>query len=264
MSSYFVNSFCGRYPNGAEYQLHNYGDHSSATEQYRDSTSMHSSRYGYGFNGMDLSVGRSTTSHFGASVRAPGYTPSATAASAETRYSQPATASHSPPPDPIPCSSVANSPVSESHRAVKNSISNPATSPSSSNNGCALLSRDGASKAPAPEEDKPGGSAQTTSQNISETPQPQIYPWMRKLHISHELCGMELEHPKHVKKRLAGQDFSLNKVITIYDLGEKFPPLRVHCTYNVSCLVSWAHSRGPITLSEHFHGRCMQRLVSAH
>lgn len=184
MSSYFVNSFCGRYPNGAEYQLHNYGDHSSANEQYRDSTSMHSSRYGYGYNGMDLSVGRSTTGHFGASVRAPGYTPSATAASADTRYNQAATASHSPPPDPIPCSSVASSPVSESHRAVKNSIVNPATS-SSSNNSCTLLSRDGVSKASASEDDKPAGSAQTTSQNVTETAQPQIYPWMRKLHISH-------------------------------------------------------------------------------
>ncbi|XP_018605893.2 homeobox protein Hox-A5a isoform X1 [Scleropages formosus] len=219
MSSYFVNSFCGRYPNGAEYQLHNYGDHSSATEQYRDSTSMHSSRYGYGFNGMDLSVGRSTTSHFGASVRAPGYTPSATAASAETRYSQPATASHSPPPDPIPCSSVANSPVSESHRAVKNSISNPATSPSSSNNGCALLSRDGASKAPAPEEDKPGGSAQTTSQNISETPQPQIYPWMRKLHISHDsLSGPEGKRARTAYTRYQTleleKEFHFNRYLT--------------------------------------------------
>ncbi|EPQ05721.1 Homeobox protein Hox-A5 [Myotis brandtii] len=59
MSSYFVNSFCGRYPNGPDYQLHNYGDHSSVSEQFRDSASMHSGRYGYGYNGMDLSVGRS-------------------------------------------------------------------------------------------------------------------------------------------------------------------------------------------------------------
>ncbi|XP_048848627.1 homeobox protein Hox-A5a isoform X2 [Brienomyrus brachyistius] len=173
MSSYFVNSFCGRYPNGAEYQLHNYGDHSSANEQYRDSTNMHSSRYGYGYNGMDLSVGRSTTSHFGASVRAPGYTPSATAASAET----------------------------------------------SSNNSCTLLSRDGVSKASASEEDKPAGSAQTTSQNVTETAQPQIYPWMRKLHISHDsLAGPEGKRARTAYTRYQTleleKEFHFNRYLT--------------------------------------------------
>ncbi|XP_005863068.1 PREDICTED: homeobox protein Hox-A5 [Myotis brandtii] len=69
MSSYFVNSFCGRYPNGPDYQLHNYGDHSSVSEQFRDSASMHSGRYGYGYNGMDLSVGRSGSGHFGSGER---------------------------------------------------------------------------------------------------------------------------------------------------------------------------------------------------
>ncbi|MGH0144772.1 UNVERIFIED_CONTAM: hypothetical protein FKN15_004171 [Acipenser sinensis] len=190
MSSYFVNSFCGRYANGPDYQLHNYGDHSSVNEQYRDSATMHSSRYGYGYIGMDLSTERSTSNHFGAGESAPSYASSATTASAETRYNQPATASHSPPPDPQPCSTVASSPVSEPRRAVKNSIARPTTSSSTSNSSSSSthLCRDGLGKSSGTEDDTPASSGQTSlqnGQNASESPQPQIYPWMRKLHTSH-------------------------------------------------------------------------------
>ena len=193
MSSYFVNSFCGRYPNGADFQLHNYGDHSTANEQYRDSTAMHSSRYGYGYNGMDLTVGRTGTGHFVGGERTTGYSPSHSAAATPpepVRYSQSAgstgNASLSPPPDPLPCASVASaSPAAEAppqHRAAKNSISAPC---SSSNGGALLLGRDCVSKASPLEEEKPAGSAPATPQSASESTQPQIYPWMRKLHISH-------------------------------------------------------------------------------
>lgn len=189
-----MNSFCGRYPNGADFQLHNYGDHNTANEQYRDSTAMHSSRYGYGYNGMDLTTGRTGTGHFVGSERTPGYSPSHSAATTPSvepvRYNQSATSSStgtsslSPPPDPLPCASVAtSSPVHETqsqHRAVKNSITTPC---SSSNGGTLLLSRDCVSKAAPLEEEKPAGSAPTTPQNDST--QPQIYPWMRKLHINH-------------------------------------------------------------------------------
>lgn len=194
MSSYFVNSFCGRYPNGADFQLHNYGDHNTENEQYRDSTAMHSNRYGYGYNGMDLTVGRTGTGHFVGDEQTPGYSPSHSAATTPSvepvRYNQSAsnnrTPSLSPPPDPLPCSSVAtSSPVHETqsqHRAVKNSLNTPC---SSSNGGSLLLSRDCVSKSSPLEEEKPTGSAPTTPQNVTDSSQPQIYPWMRKLHINH-------------------------------------------------------------------------------
>lgn len=194
MSSYFVNSFCGRYPNGADFQLHNYGDHDTANEQYRNSTTMHSSRYGYGYNGMDLTVGRDETGHFVANERTRGYSEdhSATAAASveSIRYNQSAnttgTSSLSPPPDPVPCSSVSRaSPVTETqphHRVVKNSVTTPC---SSSSGGALLINRDCASKASPLEEEKPAGGAPTTPQNVNDSTQPQIYPWMRKIHISH-------------------------------------------------------------------------------
>uniref|UniRef100_A0A3P9K4W5 Homeobox A5a n=1 Tax=Oryzias latipes TaxID=8090 RepID=A0A3P9K4W5_ORYLA len=229
MSSYFVNSFCGRYPNGADFQLHNYGDHSSANEQYRDSASMHSSRYGYGYNGMDLTVGRGAGGHFVGSERTAGYSPShsaATSASVEpVRYSHSQSTSSagnsslSPPPDPLPCSSVASSsPVAETqsqHRPVKNSS---AAQCSSSNGGALLLSRDCVSKASPLEDEKAAGSAPSTPQNASDSAQPQIYPWMRKLHISHDISGPEGKRARTAYTRYQTleleKEFHFNRYLT--------------------------------------------------
>ncbi|XP_024152302.1 homeobox protein Hox-A5a [Oryzias melastigma] len=229
MSSYFVNSFCGRYPNGADFQLHNYGDHSTANEQYRDSAAMHSSRYGYGYNGMDLTVGRGAGGHFVGGERATGYSPShsaATAASVEpVRYSHgqstgsAGNSSLSPPPDPLPCSSVASSPpVTEAqsqHRSAKNSAAAPCAS---SNGGALLLSRDCVSKASPLEEEKAAGSAPSTPQNASDSAQPQIYPWMRKLHISHDLSGPEGKRARTAYTRYQTleleKEFHFNRYLT--------------------------------------------------
>lgn len=211
MSSYFVNSFCGRYPNGADFQLHNYGDHSAAGEQYRDSAAVHAAaaaagRYGgYGYNGVDLTVGRAGGGHFVAGERPSGYSPSHSTAVEPLRYGQTTAGSLSPPPEPLPCSSVASaSPVPESpaqHRALKNSVSSSCSGSGGGSGGGALMQvRDCASKASSMEEEKPAGSAPTTPQNVSDSAQPQIYPWMRKLHMSHgkvlvfkKSCGVEEE-----------------------------------------------------------------------
>ncbi|XP_077159377.1 homeobox protein Hox-A5 [Paroedura picta] len=229
MSSYFVNSFCGRYPNGPDYPLHNYGDPSAVSEQFRESASMHSGRYGYGYNGMDLSVGRSAPSHFaagGGTERArTSYPANSAAAAPEARYaSRPAataTSTHSPPPDPVPCAAVAASPVSGDALlggggGVKNSAANSAGSSSSSTSsassstsssssashpsnasssaGSAHLGRDGLSTSPGTQDDAPAGSEQANPLQNDQSPappppQPQIYPWMRKLHISHDNIG---------------------------------------------------------------------------
>ncbi|XP_044306709.1 homeobox protein Hox-A5 isoform X2 [Varanus komodoensis] len=208
MSSYFVNSFCGRYPNGPDYPLHNYGDPSAVSEQFRDSASMHSGRYGgYSYNGMDLSVGRSASSHFaagGPADRARGsYAANAAAAAAaapEARYASRAAATHSPPPEPLPCAAAAAaaaaaSPVSGDalHGAAKNSAANSTSTSASAGN--THLGRDGLSTSPGTEEDPPAGGEQASSQQQNDQstapqpPQPQIYPWMRKLHISHDNIG---------------------------------------------------------------------------
>ncbi|XP_069504333.1 homeobox protein Hox-A5 [Ambystoma mexicanum] len=214
MSSYFVNSFCGRYPNGPDYQLHNYGDHSSVSEPYRDPAGMHSSsRYGYGYNGMDLSVGRAASNHFGASERARNY-PSSNASSAtaaaEPRYSQPVANSSPPPPDPLPCSAAAaaaagatsSAAASESHQGLagKTPLVNSASASCHSNSSSShISSRDGLGTSSGTEDDTPGaagGGEKASSQHGQSAAsaaagggQPQIYPWMRKLHISHDNIG---------------------------------------------------------------------------
>ncbi|XP_054618859.1 homeobox protein Hox-A5a [Dunckerocampus dactyliophorus] len=225
MSSYFVNSFCGRYPNGADFQLHNYGEHSSADEQYRDSTAMHSSRYGYGYNGMDLTVGRASTGHFVGSERTAAFSPSNSAANTPSvepvRYTQSAANSTvasalSPPADPLPVASSTQVTESRSqHRAVKNSLPSPC---SSSSGGSLLHSRDCAAKGSPLDEEKPTGSAPSTPQNVSDPAQPQIYPWMRKLHISHDLSGPEGKRARTAYTRYQTleleKEFHFNRYLT--------------------------------------------------
>ncbi|OPJ81965.1 homeobox protein Hox-A5 [Patagioenas fasciata monilis] len=104
---------------------------------------MHSGRYGYGYNGMDLSVGRSASTHFGANERPRSYPANTTSASTE--------------------------PSSNTH-----------------------ISRDGVGTSSGTEEDTPASSEQAsapTDQSTAQPSQPQIYPWMRKLHISHDNIG---------------------------------------------------------------------------
>ncbi|XP_061615147.1 homeobox protein Hox-A5-like [Phyllopteryx taeniolatus] len=240
MSSYFVNSFCGRYPNGADFQLHNYGEHSSADEQYRDSTAMHSGRYGgYGYNGMDLTVGRPATGHFAGSERTAAFSPSHSAAATPSvepvGYAQPAAGSAAgsalspaadpipiPIPIPIPCSSsvagstqVCTESRTQSHRAVKNSLPSAC---SGSGGGTLLHNRDCAPKGSPLDEEKPTGSAPGTPQNASDPTQPQIYPWMRKLHINHDLSGPEGKRARTAYTRYQTleleKEFHFNRYLT--------------------------------------------------
>ncbi|NP_571615.1 homeobox protein Hox-A5a [Danio rerio] len=178
---------------------------------------MHSGRYACGYNGMDLSTGHSSPGHFLSSgERTQSYKDSPTAT--PVRYNQPVTASSAEPSsDHLPCSSLANSPVSEqSHRALKISLSSTAGSASKSFG--TVLSREGVSKVSSSmEEEKPPGSGQTASQNVSEAPQ--IYPWMRKLHISHDnLAGPEGKRPRTAYTRYQTleleKEFHFNRYLT--------------------------------------------------
>uniref|UniRef100_U3KEB8 Uncharacterized protein n=1 Tax=Ficedula albicollis TaxID=59894 RepID=U3KEB8_FICAL len=165
MSSYFVNSFSGRYPNGPDYQLLNYGTGSSMNGSYRDSSTMHSSSYGYNYNGMDLSINRSASStHFGAVGESSRGFPSP---AQESRFRQASSCSLSPP-DSLPCSN------SESHGGK------PAPSPSEAAPTSASSGADEGTAVPRAQAEPIASSAAAP-----EGQAPQIFPWMRKLHISH-------------------------------------------------------------------------------
>ncbi|XP_078080349.1 homeobox protein Hox-B5a isoform X1 [Mustelus asterias] len=178
MSSYFVNSFSGRYQNGPDYQLLNYGTSSSENGPYRDSGTMHSGTYGYNYNGMDLSITRSASSnHFGVvnTEKSRSYPPAT-----ETRFRQAASCTLSSP-EPLPCSGK------DSH-GVKGSPSDPTTSSSSASNFTEMdeagASSDAEEGTPTNNNNHPRAQ-QEPAQATTPEQQPQIFPWMRKLHIGH-------------------------------------------------------------------------------
>ncbi|NWV21652.1 HXB5A protein, partial [Origma solitaria] len=216
MSSYFVNSFSGRYPNGPDYQLLNYGAGSSVSGSYRDPSTMHSSSYGYNYNGMDLSVNRSASSgHFGGdSGRA------FPAAAAEGRFRQAASCSLSPP-DSLPCSS------SDSRGAkAAPSPSEPAANSSGGSAGAHFAELDETSASSGADEGAAlsGGAARAqaepsaTSAAATEGQAPQIFPWMRKLHISHDMTGPDGKRARTAYTRYQTleleKEFHFNRYLT--------------------------------------------------
>jgi len=232
MSSYFVNSLSGRYPNGPDYQLLNYGASSGAMNNgtYRDSTSatVHhaTGSYGYSYNGMDLTVtnrgggassATNTGGHFGGGSVA-GDTFSCLPAERGFRQSSncylasTAKSLLSPGCENSKLGSQRSSPHAEQPRSTNLSSPNlssssggvsgtaqclteqddtlPQTEEVQQNRNATLgsnsLPTTGHSQPVQKQESGPGGSADGSMGSEAQTPQ--IFPWMRKLHISHGTC----------------------------------------------------------------------------
>ncbi|XP_028931440.1 homeobox protein Hox-B5 [Ornithorhynchus anatinus] len=216
MSSYFVNSFSGRYPNGPEYQLLNYGAGSSLNGSYRDSGTMHTGSYGYNYNGMDLSINRSaSSSHFGAVGETSRGFPSP---AQENRFRQTSSCSLSSP-ESLPCSN------SDSHGG-KTSASSPSDQADSAGSNTNFTEIDETSASSEPEEGSqlnsslprvpPEPSASSTA--ATEGPAPQIFPWMRKLHISHDMTGPDGKRARTAYTRYQTleleKEFHFNRYLT--------------------------------------------------
>lgn len=202
MSSYFVNSFSGRYPNGPDYQLLNYGTSSNAMNgSYRDSGTMHSGSYGYNYNGMDLTVNRSgNAGHFGAvgdnSRGFPSPVP-------ETRFRQQSSCSLASP-EPLPCSNSdslgpkCSSPTSDQSAVTAGSnLTNTPHFTEIDEASASSETEEGTHRAgsanPAPRtQQKQDSTATSTTAASGDGQAPQIFPWMRKLHISHGTYMLDL------------------------------------------------------------------------
>lgn len=196
MSSYFLNSFSGRYPNGSDYQLLNYGTNGAMNGSYRDSTGMHSGSFGYTYNGIDLSVNRSNNNaHFGTvgdngrAFQNPG---------TDTRYRQ--TSCSLASPDALPCTNsdslnLKGTSGSSDQTTTGGNSALTANSSNLSSNNTHFAETDEANISSEPEEGAQANHAtprtqkqepaapSTTTPGDGQTPQ--IFPWMRKLHISH-------------------------------------------------------------------------------
>ncbi|XP_010172521.1 homeobox protein Hox-B5-like, partial [Antrostomus carolinensis] len=160
---------------------------------YRDSSTMHSSSYGYNYNGMDLSINRSaSSSHFGAVGESSRGFPSP---AQESRFRQTSSCSLSSP-DSLPCSnseSHGGKPTpSPSEQATSASITTTTTTTNTN-----FTELDETSASSGADEGTPLSSSSSssipraqaepiaTSTAATEGQAPQIFPWMRKLHISH-------------------------------------------------------------------------------
>ncbi|GAA6078120.1 homeobox protein Hox-B5b [Tachysurus ichikawai] len=229
MSSYFLNSFSGRYPNGSDYQLLNYGTNGAMNGAYRDSTGMHSGSFGYTYNGIDLSVNRSNNNaHFGTvgdngrSFQNPG---------TDNQYRQ--TSCSLASPDALPCTNSdslnlkGTSGSSDQTTTGGNSALNTNSSNLSSNS-THFAETDKANVSSEPEEGAQANHATARTQKqepaapSTTTPgdgqTPQIFPWMRKLHISHDMTGPDGKRARTAYTRYQTleleKEFHFNRYLT--------------------------------------------------
>ncbi|XP_077481659.1 homeobox protein Hox-B5b [Stigmatopora argus] len=241
MSSYFVNSFSGRYPNGSDYQLLNYGTNGAVSGSFRDPGTMHSGSFGYNYNGMDLTVNRATGGggeggggvggggggHFGADARGFGYRQSPNCS-----LSSPDSVQAPPPPPPLPPpppSSASCDPreVKSPSPACERSAATSADK--SGNNGGFpdMEDRAAAAVAAASEANERGSGsgsgaapslATSSAPNSNECHAPQIFPWMRKLHISHDMTGPDGKRARTAYTRYQTleleKEFHFNRYLT--------------------------------------------------
>uniref|UniRef100_A0A3Q3EZ72 Homeobox B5b n=1 Tax=Labrus bergylta TaxID=56723 RepID=A0A3Q3EZ72_9LABR len=184
MSSYFVNSFSGRYPNGSDYQLLNYGTNGAVNGSFRDPGTMHSGSFGYNYNGMDLTVNRTNTgSHF------PAVREDARGFGQDARYRQtPNNCSLSSSQDPVPQPPPSCATASREPLELKSPSPPSDRSATSGGNNLNKNTSD------------PNATSSTPSSNDCQSPQ--IFPWMRKLHISHVFSKSPLKtHSRFFFKR---------------------------------------------------------------
>ncbi|XP_047427201.1 homeobox protein Hox-B5a [Mugil cephalus] len=263
MSSYFVNSFSGRYPNGPDYQLLNYGASSGAMNggAYRDSSSatMHhaTGSYGYSYNGMDLTVsnrgggsgsGANTGGHFG-DGSVVGDSRGFGSPAQERGFRQPSSCSLASAEDSLlshgsestKLGAQSSSPRSE--QPGSGNLSSPNLSAASSGGGGGTAQRfkelDDASPEteelqhnrdvrhggnppprtghPQPVQKQEGGPAGSAAGSTGSEA-PQIFPWMRKLHISHDMTGPDGKRARTAYTRYQTleleKEFHFNRYLT--------------------------------------------------
>ncbi|KAM4597983.1 homeobox protein Hox-B5a [Polymixia lowei] len=266
MSSYFVNSFSGRYPNGPDYQLLNYGASSGAMNggPYRDSSTatMHhaTGSYGYGYNGMDLTVNSrgggsnntaATGGHFGGGSVV-GDSRGFGSPTPERGFRQPASCSLASAADSLMSPSSGDSSLgakSSSPRSEQPGSGNLSSPNLSSNSTVQRFSEldDASSETeevqhnraggnssnpatrtvhPHPGQKQEGGSTgsaatitnNTTGTTGNDAQTPQIFPWMRKLHISHDMTGPDGKRARTAYTRYQTleleKEFHFNRYLT--------------------------------------------------
>nr|XP_054597896.1 homeobox protein Hox-B5a-like [Nothobranchius furzeri] len=240
MSSYFVNSFSGRFPNGPDYQPLNYGVSSAA---FRDSSSAtaHHATGSYGYSGMDLTV----TNRGGECNRADSGRHFGGGSLAENSlgfgFRQPPSCSPNSAGSSLKSGGVEKPQKTCPHweKPGSTTLSSPLSSSSSSPAGGAALRYTELDDASSETEElwnnrdaghgsNPTLSAERVVQKKENTPtgsgayseaqSPQIFPWMRKLHISHDMNGPDGKRARTAYTRYQTleleKEFHFNRYLT--------------------------------------------------
>uniref|UniRef100_A0A8C4PZ76 Homeobox A5 n=2 Tax=Eptatretus burgeri TaxID=7764 RepID=A0A8C4PZ76_EPTBU len=201
MSSYFVNSFAARYQNGSDYQLPCYGNSAAVSDSYRESAAMHSSRYAFGYSGVDLSVRRSSVEHCGRTESPRGFHQSN--GSRLEHPLQGMTHSSEPPACGALCSSPSGGKVQAGNCGDKAAELCAGSAQFAVHDVPASIrgNAEGSASSPAIDDEGPSGGSPGGARASQQAPQPaghegqtqpqqpQIYPWMRKLHLNHDGLG---------------------------------------------------------------------------
>ncbi|XP_061568124.1 homeobox protein Hox-B5a [Cololabis saira] len=250
MSSYFVNSFSGCPPHGSDYQLLSYGGGGGAGSgggPFRDSAAanMHpaAGSYGCSYSGMDLSLAGRGGEPTGAGDSGGRFGGGAAAADSRGFCSLASDRGFRPPttcPLRSPGREIGqpgahgSSPRSEQ----PGSLSSPTSSSSSSSSSCSS----GGVITPAPRFTEMDAAAESAELRRHRNPpvdaqkqdgeaaghdvgsadgdaqSPQIFPWMRKLHINHELSGPDGKRARTAYTRYQTleleKEFHFNRYLT--------------------------------------------------
>ncbi|XP_037545292.1 homeobox protein Hox-B5a [Nematolebias whitei] len=239
MSSYFVNSFSGRYPNGPDYQLLTYGAGGDAASgaAFRDSaaTMNHATgSYGYGYNGMDLTVTSrgggggtrtgGTGGHFGEdsggfSVRQSSFSVTPGTNSLLTADRESSRLSSSPPAEKTGNGSLSSPNLSSLSSAVQRFTELDDASPGAKEpNRDPSLGRNPPPASGLSFQKEEGGPAGPAGSAVTEAHPPQIFPWMRKLHISHDITNPDGKRARTAYTRYQTleleKEFHFNRYLT--------------------------------------------------
>uniref|UniRef100_A0AAQ4QIT1 Homeobox domain-containing protein n=1 Tax=Gasterosteus aculeatus aculeatus TaxID=481459 RepID=A0AAQ4QIT1_GASAC len=200
MSSYFVNSFSGRYPNGSDYQLLNYGTNGACERLLQ--RPWHS----YGVNPPDARYRQ---------------TPNCSLASPDPVPPSCATASREPleikSPSP-PCDRSSTASGNNLNKNNNNNGEDPSVNSETEEGAHGSGGSGSATRAQQQQQHHQDPNATSSTPSSNDCQSPQIFPWMRKLHISHDMTGPDGKRARTAYTRYQTleleKEFHFNRYLT--------------------------------------------------
>nr|XP_057904362.1 homeobox protein Hox-B5a-like [Doryrhamphus excisus] len=218
MSSYFANSFSGRFPNAPpDYQLLTYGPSGGGAPSggaHRDSSTMHQlAPYGYGYAGMDLTLSNRGGGDTGGPLFSRGFNERRTSCSLANRSSSPR--SEQAGSGLLNVLGLPHSPASGTHRLAEPNDEAPEADETLPDTRAGMEDSQAGMEDTQPAQKREGGPV-GISNPCSDAPQ--IFPWMRKLHSGHDMTGPDGKRARTAYTRYQTleleKEFHFNRYLT--------------------------------------------------